>query len=67
MTIATPKRRSHHCAHRTTVNSCEFEVARATAPLPPEPNAAAANELLIALHRRFLRLEDRDASATAAA
>jgi hypothetical protein len=39
------------------------EVARARSPLPPEPNAAAANELLIALHRRFLGLEGQDVPA----
>lgn len=32
------------------------EVARARSPLPPEPDARAANDLLIELHRRFLGL-----------
>ena len=32
------------------------EVARARSPLPPGPDATAANELLIAMHRRFLGL-----------
>jgi len=30
------------------------EAARARSPLPPEPDARAANALLIALHRQFL-------------
>jgi predicted nucleotidyltransferase len=32
------------------------EAARARSPLPPEPDVRAANELLIELHRRFLRM-----------
>ena len=32
------------------------QVARATSPLPLEPDAVAANEMLISLHRRFLGL-----------
>lgn len=35
------------------------EVARARSPLPLEPNAVAANELLMRLHRRFLGLDIR--------
>jgi len=38
------------------------EVARAQSPLPPSPNAEAANELLIELHRRFLGLPATSAS-----
>jgi len=34
------------------------EVARGRSPLPAEPDTVAANELLIALHRQFLRLGD---------
>jgi hypothetical protein len=43
------------------------DVARARSPLPPEPDASAANELLIALHRRFLNLETSGHSSEAAA
>jgi hypothetical protein len=32
------------------------EIARARSPLPPQPDARAANDLLIELHRRFLGL-----------
>lgn len=43
------------------------EVARARSPLPPEPDASAANELLIALHRRFLDPETSGRSSEASA